>query len=389
MIVFNQVGKGTYWRAFHLGRCLAHRGHSVTLMAMSPTARLRLHEREVDGIHLVETPDLLSGPLRSGWDLWDAFRRIAWLNGRTFDIVHAFEARPVVLMPALAAQRRGAKLVMDWCDWFGRGGSVEERPSRIARFILRFVETYFEERFRVRAEGTTVINSVLRERAIGLGVRPESILLIRNGSNTSVVPLERLTARRILGLPLHTPLIGFVGGIYQRDAELMASALNRVQQTAPDVRLLLVGYFNRRIEAWLDDPSAVMRTGVISSEQLYQYLASCEVCWLPLCNSGANRGRWPLKLNDYMTVGRPVVATEVGDLGEVIREHHLGVVTPDNADSFAEQTLTLLNDGERRESVGRAARRAAEDVFNWERLAGDLEVFYRRVVAFHTHVQGA
>jgi glycosyltransferase involved in cell wall biosynthesis len=184
-------------------------------------------------------------------------------------------------------------------------------------------------------------------------------------------------------MPLHTPLIGFVGGLYQRDAELMAAALNRVQRTAPEIRLLLVGYFNRRIEALLDDPSTVIRTGVISSEQLYQYLASCEVCWLPLCNSGANRGRWPLKLNDYMTAGRPVVATEVGDLGEVIREHHLGVVTPATADSFAAQTLTLLNDGARRESMGRAARRAAEEVFNWQRLTGDLEVFYRHVLAPH------
>lgn len=381
MIVFNQIEKGTYWRAFHLGRGLAKRGHSVTLMATSRMERLRIRERHVDGIRLLETPDLFPGPLRSGWDPWDTFRRVWWMNRRSFDVAHAFEARPVVLLPALAAQRRGAKLVMDWCDWFGRGGSVEERPSRLIRAMLRPVETYFEDRFRTRADGTTVINAFLRKRAIQLGVQPESILLIRNGSDASVPPLDRLTARRAVGLPIHALLIGYVGGIYTRDAELMASALNRVRRTVPNVQLVLVGYFNRDIESLLDDSSAVVRTGSMTSEQVYQYLAACDLCWLPLCDSGANRGRWPLKLNDYMAIGRPVVSTSVGDLADVILRYQLGVVARDDADDFAAHTLALLADPDRREAMGQAARRAAEEVFSWERQVDVLEVFYRRVLA--------
>ncbi len=380
MIVFNQVGKGTYWRAFHFGRVLAARGHAVTLMATSPRARLRVRERDADGVHLAEMPDLLPGSLRSGWDAWDAIRRVRWLKGRSFDLVHAFESRPVVLLPALAAQRRGAKLVMDWCDWFGHGGSVEERSNPLLRAVLRPVETLFEDRFRTRADGTTVINTFLRERAIKLGVRPESILLIRNGSDTSAQPMERLEARRAVGLPVDEPLIGYVGGAYSRDAELMALALNQVRRTVPDVQLVLVGYFNRDIESRLDDPTAVVRTGPVTSERVYQYLAACDLCWLPLCDTGANRGRWPFKLNDYMTVGRPVVATAVGDLPEAISGHQLGVVTRDNADDFAAQTLALLADADQRETMGQAARRAAETVFNWEKLVDGLECFYTELV---------
>ena len=381
MILFNQTGKGTYWRAFHFGRVLAKRGHIVTLMAISPHSRLKLDERDENGIHVVETPDLLPGSLRSGWDAWDTLRRIAWLRGRSFDIIHAFESRPVVIFPALSIQRCGAKLVMDWCDWFGRGGSVEERPNPLVRDVLRPIETFFESRFRARADGATVINSFLRERAIKLGVRPESILLLRNGSDTSRAPLGKLEARQTLGLPIAAPLIGYVGGIFIRDAGLMASAFNTVQQMIPSVRLVLVGYFNRRIEALMDDPSAVVRTGPVTSEQVYQYLAACDLGWLPLCDSGANRGRWPFKLNDYMTVGRPVVASGVGDLADVIPHYQLGVVTRDDANDFATQTLDLLTDADRREALGRAARRAAEEVFSWERLTDDLEAFYQQVLA--------
>lgn len=376
LIVFNQVGRGTYWRAFYFGHSLAARGHTVTLMAMSVQARLRLRETQVAGIQLVETPDILPGPLRSGWDVWEAARRIGWLAGRSFDIVHAFEARPTVLIPALVARQRGAKLVMDWCDWFGRGGSVEERSNPVVRTILRPVETFFEEKFRILADATTVINHFLYKRAQGLGVKTETILLVRNGANGDAPLLDRLSARQRVGLTHQGTVLGYVGGLYAQDAVLMAQALARVRQVKPDTKLLLVGHFNRDIGALLNDASPIVRTGPVLRERLQEYLSACDVCWLPLKNSGANRGRWPLKLSDYMAAGRPVVATDVGDMAEVVRTHHLGVIASDNPDDFAAATLDLLADPQRQQELGQSARRAAQEVFSWDRLAGNLERHY-------------
>ena len=159
MIVLNRVGKGSYWRAFFPSQILASRGHDVTVMAMSPHARLHGSERTENGVRLIETPDLLCGSLRSGWDPWDTLWRMAWIRGHSFDIVHAIETRPVVLFPALLARRRGAKLVMDWADLLGRGGSVEERTNVLTRTALRPVETFFESNFRLQADGTIVMST--------------------------------------------------------------------------------------------------------------------------------------------------------------------------------------------------------------------------------------
>jgi glycosyltransferase involved in cell wall biosynthesis len=381
LLVFNQEGRGTYWRAHYFGRSLAARGHAVTLLATSPHSRFRLSEQQVEGMRVVLAPDLLPGSLRSGWDLWNTGRRLGWLAGQAFDVVHAFEARPTVLFPALAAQRRGARLVMDWCDWFGRGGSVEERPSRMMRLVLRPIETYFEERFRGRADASTVINRTLLEKLMALGVDRRSILLLRNGTKPDVPVLTQDSAREQLGLPAQGVILGYVGGIYQRDAELMASALEIVRQARPDVRLLLAGYFNRDIESLLTDPAAVIRTGPLPLDALYTHLSACDVCWLPLRDTGANRGRWPLKLSDYMAVGRPVVATDVGDLAEIVTRHELGVVSRDNPADFAAATLALLANPVRREELGLASRRAAREVFNWDRLTDDLEQHYLNVLS--------
>lgn len=377
MILYNQTGKGTFWRALGFARVLVKRGHAVTLICTAPRARLRIAEREMNGVRLVETPDLLPGSLRSGWDLWNTLNRLAWLRGKTFDIAHSFETRPISIWPALMAKRRGAKLCLDWCDWFGAGGSVEERPNPLVRAILRPVETFFENHYRTAADGTTVINSVLRQRAIDLGVKPETIRLIRNGSDTSIEPMDRRVARKVLGLPAEGPYIGFVGGTYTRDAQFMADAFNRVLAVTPQAQLILAGYFNRPIEAWMSHPEAVVRSGPVKYAEIHTYLSACDVCWLPLCDSGANRGRWPFKLNDYMTAARPVISTAVSDLAEVIPQYGLGVVTPIDATRFAEETLALLADNARARSIGQTARHAAETVLNWEKLANEMEDFYQ------------
>ena len=386
MLVFNVAGKGTYWRALGLGQGLVARGHSVTLLAISPAARRGFHVRAEKGITVVETPDLLPGSLRSGWDLWDVVNRITWLRSRTFDLVHAFEGRPVALLPALYMQKaRGLPLVMDWCDWFGRGGSVEERPNPIVRAALRPIETFFEESFRNMADGSTVINTVLRQKATELGVQPSRILLLPNGANvTEIDPGDRIDARRRLGLPLDAPLIAYTGAIFQRDALLMAKAFDQIHGKRPDSRLLLVGYCNVALERLVRTPEAVIRTGPVSYQGLVENLVAADLGWLPLRNSGANRGRFPLKLSDFMAAGRPIVATDVGDLGALLRQEPIGRLAPDEPGALAEAVLSLLADEQEREQLGRNARQVAESKLAWSLMAERLEQFYLQIVGLRS-----
>lgn len=381
MIVFNQTGKGTYWRAFHFARILAARQHTVTLLSTSKDARLKFTYQEIDGVHLLETPDAFMGSLRSGYDPWNVIKRLSWLEERQFDIVHAFESRPVVIYPALQVRNRGAALVMDWADWFGRGGSVEERENPVFRSTLRFVETYYEEHYRKQALGTTVINHFLKNRAINLGVKPETILLLRNGSDTRSAVIERVEARKLVGIQNVGPLIGFVGGTYSSDARLMAQAFNLVLKKYPSARLVLIGYFNREIKSLLSNPASALRTGPLSTQQVHLYLSSCDFCWLPLSDTGANLGRWPFKLNDYMTAGRATISTNVGDLKEVVPAYQLGVVTESDPTSFASGTLQLLDSPELANSLGITARKAAEEHFEWKIISQDLEDFYLRILS--------
>lgn len=380
LTILNETGKGTFQRASHFSRVLAARGHDVTLLATSPRAHWRMQERQMDGFRLIESPDWFSGSLRSGWDVWNTLRRMAWVRQRRYDIVHAVESRPTVLLPAIVARQHGAKLIRDWCDWYGRGGSAEERRNPIVRSLVRIADTFFEERFRRQGDATVTINPFLRQRAIELGVEPKTIAVIPNGCDTRLKPFDRGAARQAVDLPAEAWLIGYVGNIYPSDAELMAAAFNRVLQVLPGSYLVLVGYFNRTIEPLVADPTRVIRSGRVSNAQMFQYLAACDVCWLPLRDNGANRGRWPGKLNDYMTMGRPVVVTAVGNLAEVVEGQAIGLVAADNPDDFARQSIALLSNPDQRAASGQAARRTAEESFSWEHMTDRLELFYQQVM---------
>jgi glycosyltransferase involved in cell wall biosynthesis len=271
---------------------------------------------------------------------------------------------------------------MDWCDWFGKGGSVEQRSNSLVRSTLRPVETFFENHFRGYAAGTTVINNFLKNRAIKLGVDNSKISVLPNGCNIDELwPISRTDAREKLGLAREDFTIGYIGAIFEQDAKLMARAFDKAVQVIPGVKLIITGYCNIDFRPMVKNPESIIVTGRIPYQDINQYLGACDICVLPLKNSGANRGRFPLKLHDYMAVGRPVLATNVGEIGEFVREQKIGWLAEDNPLDIAEQIVSISKLREQRKVVGVHARHLAETKFTWNRMAGKLEDFYRKITA--------
>lgn len=379
-ISFNQAwqGGGTFFRALGFARHLVTRGHRVTLLATSRHNRLHFQRQTVDGVQLLQAPAMFGGMLRSGWDPYEVFRRRLILRNEHFDVVHAFESRPIVIYPALAVQRRcQATLFLDWCDWFGAGGHVEERAWWL-RPWLRPIETYYEEHFRHRAAGTTVINTALRQRAVKLGVSPEAILWLPNGAETEALRrLPRDEARKALGLAEEQVLVGHLGQAFPPDAQLLFESFAHLKQRRPEARLLLMGNHTMDLNAFPLAQTDLVDVGYVEREKLNLYLGACDLVWLPLVNTGRNRGRFPMKINDYMSAGRATVGTAVGDMAQLFQgARPIGRVAPDDPEAFAVATDDLLADTEARTCYEQNARLVAETEFAWPSVTERLEAFY-------------
>ena len=378
MLSFNRIGKGTYWRALGFAQELVQLDYDVTLLAVAANRRWGFAEQVVNGVRVVESPDLMP---RSGYDLWDVVNRLAWVQKRPFDLVHAFETRPVNIFPALRArQRHKIPFVTDWCDWFGRGGSVEQRPNAVLRAILRPVETFFEERFRPGAAGTTVINQTLWQKARTLGIPPDQLLLLPNGANVETIrPQPKTAVRAKLGLPSEAFILGYTGAMFAEDAHLMAAAFDQIRAAIPQARLLLIGYTNVAVEEMVQEKTAVLRTGPVTYQALADYVAACDIGWLPLADNAANRGRFPMKVHDFIAAGRPLLVSNLGDLGPFVSQHAVGCVAPPQAAAQAQQIIAMHKQPTMLATWGQQARHIATSQFAWSVVTAKLHSFYQTI----------
>lgn len=367
MISYNTIGHGTYLRAYKFAIILAKLGHSITLMATAPTRRTSIKTWAEQDIQIIETPSLLGGPFRSGFDPFQVAIRKQWVKNKQFDIVHGFETRPTVIYPALELHKAGVPLIVDWCDWFGKGGSVEERPSPIIRSLLRPVETYYENHFRRLPSATTVICSTLKQRAIDLGVNSKSIHLLPNGLDLpDWKEWPKSKSREKFGLEDSQYIIGYIGSLFPKDLTLMKQALIKIRAEKPNVHLLHLGFSNYDLRNSDLDRDSITVTGKVSEEELQQGLTACDLCWLPMSDIPANRGRSPLKLTNYLAAGKPIIITNVGDLPEVIQRNQAGVVTDSTADALAQGVLSLISNPKACKTMGQNARKLSQSPdYSW------------------------
>lgn len=381
-IVFNETNKGTYFRALGFAKEMTSRGHRVTIIATSPINKYKINEIIIEkNILLVEMPDLFSGALRSGWDIWNIINRIHWLKNKKFDLVHSFESRPTVLFPSLFLKKKDTPLIMDWADWFGKGGSVEERINPIIRLLLRPIETYFENNFRHKADFSTVICTELRRKLISLGIPNEKILLIRNGvENRMGIPYEKKIAREKIKIDNNKFVIGWLGATFKYDAKLMLDAFNILSDEYDNVLLLLAGYFNHDFSKLVKHPERIISTGFLEQNLLDYYLSSVDIFWLPLRNTLANQGRFPYKLTQYMSYGRPIISSHVGDIPEIFDKEEIGLLVADQPDDYAKNTSFLLNNRGLMEKMGKNAKRLVQEEFSWDKISDSLEDLYYRSI---------
>lgn len=369
---------GTFWRVLEIGKALLAAGHETTIVTTSPRARWRISLARPPGCEIIEMPALFPGRVRSGFDPIDLARRLYWsatLPTRQVDVIHAFDCRPNVILPALLLRRRmKAALVIDWADWWGRGGTIDERHSNpFLRNTVRPIETYFEEAFRTRADATTVISTALARRAEDLGVKPESIALLPQGCNPDEIrPQEMASSRRACGLPQDVPILGYLGTLLPKDADLLMTLFKGIRQQRPDSRLLLIGNPGTHLPA----SDGIIKVGFVSQERLPVYLGSCNLFLLPLAESIANAARWPSKVNSYFSAGRPVVACPVGDVADVVRRWEVGRLGRLGDGSFQQACHALLADPAEATRLGHNGRRLAETTLSWSHIVEQLLLVY-------------
>jgi glycosyltransferase involved in cell wall biosynthesis len=115
-------------------------------------------------------------------------------------------------------------------------------------------------------------------------------------------------------------------------------------------------------------------------DETLQFLTSCHVGVLPSTNDTSARISMPSKLFDYLSVGLPVVANDVGGWTEIVKSNNLGIVTSNDPKDFAAGITKLLENPEELAECGRRGIELIRNKYNWDISAKLLAQSYERLI---------
>jgi sugar transferase (PEP-CTERM/EpsH1 system associated) len=264
----------------------------------------------------------------------------------------------------LAARAAGARLVHVEHSYLTLGGGKAKRRLRV---LARLAD-------HVVAVGREVEAFLVGE----VRLPPEQVRLIWNGVDLKRYSAVCRKARSELGLP-EGPIVGHVGRLEAvKDQRSLLSAFRSVRERRPDARLVIVGDGSLRAELEAEARSLGIEpaTGFLGARgDVTELLPHFEV--FVLCSRSEGL---PLALLEAMAAARPVVATAVGAIPQVVVNETNGcLVPPGDARALAEAIVRVLSEPAFAAALGRAARRTIEERFNFDRTVADYQRLYARL----------
>jgi len=188
-----------------------------------------------------------------------------------------------------------------------------------------------------------------------------------------VVPVDvtpKQAALSNLGLVYDgTPLVGWIARVTGVKNPMRAL---EVADALPDTRFVLAGGGDLLEQVKAAAPANV---SVIGWAQAADLFGAADI----ILSTSENEGM-PVALIEAQLAGKPVVATDVGAVSEVILNHETGIVTNKNAGSIASAVESLILDKTTRDEMGRLATARARALFSVERMINAHIELYKSIV---------
>jgi len=165
----------------------------------------------------------------------------------------------------------------------------------------------------------------------------------------------------------------FVGYLNEvKGVEYLIRAFRKIQNKGDDCRLVIAG--NGRIKKDLEDLvrelemiGQVVFAGELEREKLAEELEKCRLLVLPSLSEGLGR-----VLLEAMAVGKPVVASRVGGIPDIVAEGENGFLCPPrDIDCLAGKIQILLSDPGLAEDLGRRGRNFVREKFSTTKYLAD------------------
>ena len=259
---------------------------------------------------------------------------------------------------------------------------VEGYDVNIFRKVLYILMDRWSERC---VDKFIVLSEVLRHTLIERHrIEPEKIVKIYNGieideykpNNERGIRIEDSGLRKEFGFRNDVPVIGTIGRlVWQKGFEYLIKAIPKIVKDLPEAKFLIVGEgpLREKLEELgkrLKVKDNIIFTGFRSD--IKEILASIDVLVMPSLLEGL-----PMVLLEGMAMAKPIVATNIDGISEVLENGKTGLlVPPKDTDTLAEAIIEILNNKTKASHLGQNARKIVEEKFSVEKMVEQIEWVY-------------
>ncbi len=257
-------------------------------------------------------------------------------------------------------------------------GSLDDELRALGR-KRRLIRPAIARRIRgqmfSRAARVIAVSSGIRDGLVSMyGLPRDRVAVVPNGANISRFhPKDRNSSRIAVRLDRNDFIICFVGSLvaWQGIPTLIAAA-ERLRTRIPHLRIVMVGggpdTDALKAQVWQSSVRDIcIFAGEVPYEDVPTIIAASDVCVAPFART---RKASPIKVFEYLACGKPVVSSDIDDIGDFLKRSRAGVVIePGNAEALANGIEWVYNHPEEALELARRGRLAVEQTRSWEETA--------------------
>ena len=236
--------------------------------------------------------------------------------------------------------------------------------SRFARYIIA----------NSQAARKVLIN---RER---ISKRKIRVIYSTIEASTLSFQANRAKVKKNIGLKDNTIIIGCIARLHpEKGVQYIPAIGQKLKRRIPHRKLLIIGDgpLRKRLENQIADLGLSENILFLGwREDVGDLLSIMDVFFLP-----SQEESFPRAVLEALTMGRPVVATDVGGVGEIIQDRIHGLlVPPRNPDALAQAILRMLENRKEAREMASRGRRRVETHFPLNRMLKKTEGLYRDLI---------
>lgn len=392
---FGIAPNGTKGASIHLRAitaALCKRGHQVWIV--SP------HEGPGDGHPASRLIESVSGEAK------ETPRRLKrWLGSRGLDTACALELRPLLYNDWAANQIRETANVPAFdavierlasCSTLGRelserwgvplvieANAIISQESAAYRSVHnRELVCEIERQSLKQADAVIAVSATLADRIVDLGVDPRRVHTVVNGVDLemfqSIGEAKIEAARRTWRLG-GRQVVGFAGSLKQwHGVDDLLSAFAQLPQEHANTALLIVGDGPmleklKTVSDAMGLKDRVIFTGAVQHQQMPEMLALMDIAVAPF-RPMTHFYFSPIKLFEYMAAGAMVVASNAGQIADIIEHRHNGLLfAAGEVGDLAKMIQSGLSSPESRRKMAGNALELVQSRYTWDHAAEKTE----------------